>query len=184
MMKKIFLCLSFIIACGSIARSQELALSTNFVDYASLGTLNLEASLGLSQHWSINAGVKYNPFSYETGDETFRLKQRQINAGGRYWPWHVYSGWWFSGLIGYQEYNEGGLLSEITSEGDRFGAGLGLGYTYMLNAHLNLDIGAGFWGGYDIYTSYSCAYCGKILDQGGKFFLLPSNILLALTYIF
>ncbi|MBQ5581863.1 MAG: DUF3575 domain-containing protein, partial [Bacteroidales bacterium] len=78
----------------------------------------------------------------------------------------------------------GGLFIKNIQEGDRFGAGLGVGYTHMLNAHLNLDIGAGFWSGYDIYTRYSCAYCGKVLDQGGKFFLLPSNILLALTYIF
>lgn len=183
-MKKIILCLSLITICGHIVHAQELALSTNFVDYASLGTINLEASLGLAQHWSINAGVKYNPFTYETSSESFRLKQRSLNAGARFWPWHVFSGWWFSGLVGYQEYNEGGLFIKNIQEGDRFGAGLGVGYTHMLNAHLNLDIGAGFWSGYDIYTRYSCAYCGKVLDQGGKFFLLPSNILLALTYIF
>lgn len=165
-------------------RAQDISISTNFIDYASLGTLNLEASVGLAQHWSVNAGVKYNPFSYNTSEESVRLKQRQINAGARYWPWHVYSGWWLSGLIAYQEYNEGGLVSAQTSEGDRFGAGLGVGYTYMLNAHFNLDLGLGVWAGYDIYTTYSCASCGRVLGEGGQFFILPSNILLALTYLF
>lgn len=182
-MKKIILLLLLSVQAWTV-HSQDVALSTNFIDYASLGTLNLEASVGLAQHWSINAGVKYNPFNYETSDESVRLKQRQINAGARYWPWHVFSGWWMSALVGYQEYNEGGLISEQTSEGDRFGAGIGVGYTYMLNSHLNFDFGLGLWAGYDIYTTYSCGTCGKVLGEGGKFFLLPSNILLALTYLF
>ena len=168
------------------AVAQEFSVSTNFADYATLGTLNLEASYGVARHWSIVTGVKYNPFSFTPGeDNTVRMRQRSVSTGARYWPWHIFSGWWMSGLVRYQEYNESGLREQPTSsEGDRFGTGVGIGYTYMLTPKLNIDIGAGVWAGMDIYKTYSCATCGRKIDEGRKIFILPSEIMLALSYIF
>lgn len=176
----IFLLFSFVLP----SQSQELALSTNFVDYANFGTLNLEASYGVSKNWSISAGTKYNPFNYRVKGEVVQNRQRSFSAGVRYWPWHIYSGWWFSAQVRYQEYNNGGIKSPQTTEGDRFGAVLGTGYSYMLAPYLNLELGLAFWSGYDIYTGYACQSCGKKIQEGEKYFILPSDILLGLTFIF
>ena len=81
------------------ASAQELALSTNFVDYARTGTANLETSYALARHWSVNVGVKY-----DSGGE---MRQQLYSVGGRYWPWHIYSGWWLSGKMQYQEFYYG-----------------------------------------------------------------------------
>jgi len=164
--------------------AQEFALSTNMLDYANFGTVNLQASYGFDRHWSLNAGMKYNPFSFNEGESESRNKQLSYSVGARFWPWHIYSGWWLSGGVRYQEYNSGGITSVQTSEGDRFGGSLGGGYTYMLNTHLNLDFGVGIWGGYDIFTTYACQTCGKVISDGRKYFVRPSDIMLALTYIF
>ena len=166
------------------ARAQEFSISTNVVDYANFGTLNLEASYGLARHWTLDAGVKYNPFSFEKGEDMKLNRQRSLSAGARYWPWHIFSGWWLYGAMRYQEYSFGGVLSPQTSEGDRYGGSLGGGYTYMINPHLNLDFGLGIWAGYDVYTTYACQTCGRKVDSGEKFFILPSDIILALTFIF
>ncbi len=184
MKKIILLVLSLAAVCSPVLYGQQFSLSTNFADYADFGTLNLEMSYAVAQHWSLNAGMKYNPFTYNPDGETLQKLQRSLSTGARYWPWHIYSGWWFSGAVRYQEYNIGGISSPQTTEGDRFGGGLGLGYTYMLSPKLNLDIGAGFWSGYDAYTTYSCPRCGRKIGEGRKFFVLPSDILLALSYIF
>ncbi len=184
MFKKIISALVALAACAPVLRGQEFALSTNFADYADFGTLNLEASYGLAQHWSLSAGMKYNPFTYNPGGEPLQKRQRTLSTGARYWPWHIFSGWWFSGAVRVQEYNIGGISSPQTSEGERFGGGLGLGYTYMLSPKFNLELGAGFWTGYDVYTTYSCPNCGRKIDEGRKFFFLPADILLALSYIF
>lgn len=170
------------------AGAQEFAVPTNLADYADLGTLNLEASYGIARHWSLVAGAKYNPFTYNPdSDRTVQKRQRSVSAGARYWPWHIFSGWWLSGAVRYQEYNEGGLspaAARMTSEGDRFGGSLAVGYTYMLSPKFNIDIGAGVWSGYDIYKTYSCPTCGRKIDEGRRFFILPSDIMLALSYIF
>lgn len=169
---------------GVVLYGQELAVSTNIVDYVNLGTMNIEASYGFSRHWSVEAGVKYNPFSFGEGEDAVQNRQRAFSAGAKYWPWHIYSGWWVAGHVRYQEYNAGGLVSQETSEGDRFGSALQGGYSYMVSQHLNLNLGVGVWAGRDVYKVYSCPSCGRVLDHGSKFFVLPSDIIVALAYIF
>ena len=168
----------------SMASGQEFALSTNLADYAELGTLNFSASYGVSRHWSLNADLKYNPFTYKKEESLLQHRQRSISAGARYWPWHIFSGWWLSAAVKYQEYNSGGLVSAVTTEGDRFGGSFGGGYTFMLAPFLNFDFGLELWTGYDSYTTYACPSCGKKVGEGGKIFLLPADILLGLSFIF
>ena len=130
------------------------------------------------------AGGKYNPYSHGEGADARQNRQRTVSAGARYWPWHVYSGWWMGCRAGWQEYNKGGYGSRETSEGERYGAGFSGGYSYMLSQHLNLDFGVGFWGGVDNYVTYSCPSCGRIVDGGQKYFVMPNDFILALTFIF
>lgn len=184
-MKKLFtiLILAFL-AAQPQTWAQKASVSTNLVEYANLLTLNAEGSYALGQHWSALAEVRYNPFSYGSDDDEFRYRQRTVGAGVRFWPWHVYSGWWFGGRMQYQEYNTGGISSDRTWEGDRYGVGASGGYTHMLLKHLNLEFGLGLWGGLDKYVVYSCPTCGLTEESGRKFFILPNEFLVGLSYIF
>lgn len=171
---------------ASVAFAQKLSISTNVLGYAALGTLNVDASYSVSRHWSVVAGARYNPFTYNAGDpgRQFQMRQQSYAAGVRLWPWHVLSGWWFSSKIRYQEYNFGGVLSKEAIEGDRLGLGLYAGYTYMISRHFNLEFGVGLWGGADFYQRYSCTLCGLSLDSGRKAFVLPDDLALSLVYVF
>ena len=182
-MKNFFLLIVLCLACHTL-QAQELVLSTNVLGYADFGTMNIEASYSVARHWSVTGGVKYNPFTFREGEDAVRRRQRTFSAGSRYWPWHIYSGWWPSGAIRYQEYNSGGIVSPETSEGDRFGGSFGAGYTYMLSPHFNVEFGLGLWAGYDMYTTYACPTCGRIVDKGNKYFFLPSDIIVALAFVF
>ena len=166
--------------------AQKFSLSTNVLDYACLGTMNLDASYSLSRRWSVLAGVRYNPFTFNEGnpEEQFQYRQQSYSLGARVWPWHIWSGWWFAGKLRYQEYNEGGIISRKTEEGDRFGAGLYAGYTHMLSAHFNLEFGVGLWGGLASFRQYSCPVCGLTMSSGNKFFLRPDDVMISLVYVF
>ena len=146
--------------------AQKASLSTDLLGYANF--------------------VKYNPFTFDLGEgkEDARNRQQTYLAGVRWWPWNVYSGWWLGGKMQYQEYNTGGIFSRKTREGDRYGAGVAGGYSYMLGRHLNLDFGIGLWGGMDRYSVYECPVCGVTSSSGAKFFILPSDIMVALSYVF
>lgn len=178
--------LLILLLISTAVHAQKYSVSTDALDYAALGTLNIDGSYAFSRHFSLVAGLRYNPFTYNRGDpETqFQLRQFSVAAGVRYWPWHIWSGWWFASKLRYQEYNTGGVLSPETSEGDRYGAGLYSGYTYMISPHFNIEFGLGLWAGVDYYKVYSCPMCGLTTDSGRKAFLLPDDFMVSLVYVF
>lgn len=174
------------LASMSTARAQKASLSTDLIGYVNFVTMNVEASYPVARHWSVQAGLRYNPFTFNLGDghENARNKQQSYAVGVRYWPWNVYSGWWMSGKMQYQEYNTGGIFSRKTREGDRYGIGVSGGYSHMVGKHFNIDFGVGLWGGWDKFSVYSCPVCGLTEDSGSKMFILPSDIIVALSYVF
>jgi len=179
---KVQLSLLLFFSLGPLCFAQKLAVATNFLDYANCGTINLEAQVSVSQKFSIEADAKYNPFSFY--EDRIMRKQRLASIGCRFWPWYVYSGWWFGAKAQAQEYNEKQFRSSRTAEGERYGASLSAGYSHMLSRHLNLEIGAGLWAGYDFYTSYDCPRCGTITGKGRKTFILPNDLVLGLAFVF
>ena len=74
------------------AYSNRFGLSANLLDYARLGTMNMDFSYAVSKHWSLVAGARYNPFTFRKGDPDRQFQYRQIScaAGARLWPWHVW----------------------------------------------------------------------------------------------
>lgn len=176
----------FLLFLSPVLYAQKFSVSTDILDYAALGTLNVDGSYAFSRHFSAVAGVRYNPFTYNSGepDKQFQYRQFSLAVGVRYWPWHIWSGWWFATKLRYQEYNTGGILSPSTSEGDRVGAGLYTGYTYMISPHFNLDFGLGLWAGVDVYRTYRCPVCGLTVDSGRRAFLLPDDLMVSLVYVF
>lgn len=178
------------------AWSQTVSLSTNLLDWANLGTLNAQAGLSVSRHITLHAGVRYNNWNFGSADKgnAFQNRARTAQLGVRYWPWNVYSSWWFAARLQCEEYNRGGLFGHNkTEEGLATGAGIGAGYSRMLSDHWNLDLGLGLWWGKTRYTQYRCPRCGRtlIFDDGTpvrnarKWFILPSDdVRVGLTYIF
>lgn len=147
--------------------------------------MNTSLSHAFSRHWSADAEVIYRPFTFRQGtQEQFQIKTRSVSLGGRYWLWHCYSGMYIDTSVTIQEYNEGGISSPLTNEGNRYGIGLGGGYAHMISPHFNLDFGWGLWGGKSTFTTYSCPRCGDVLKAGEKTFLLPDMVTLAISYIF
>ncbi len=187
-MKKVFTWIAAVLISlhGQECMAQKFSIATNILDYAALGTMNIEGSASVSRYLSFTIGAEYNPFTFRKSvpEKQFQLRQQSYSIGLRVWPWHIWSGWWFSGKGRYQEYNFGGLLSRRTSEGDRVGLGLYAGYTHMLSSHFNLEFGLGAWGGMDYFKEYSCQSCGTTVDEGRRAFVLPDDIMISLVYVF
>ena len=169
-----------------LGRAQNWSVSTNVLDYVSLGTMNAEVSAGVGRRVTIEASARVNPWTFHKGDPSRQMQNRHQTyaLGMRYWPWHIYSGWWISADAQYQEYNRGGIISQKTEEGDAFGLSAGAGYSLMLHDKLNLDFGVTLWAGQKTFISYACPSCGRITDKGSKWFVMPNEIRVAIQYIF
>ncbi len=178
-----------------MAAAQTWAVAANAADMIDLGTIGVEGSAAVAQHWSIHVGAKFNPWTFgkkdtfnglfsEPNPDQKQDRKQAYAIGARWWPWNVYSGWWVGGKAQYQEYNHGGIITKTSEEGDAFGAAISGGYSLMLKEHINLDFGLGLWGGWTKYTTYACPSCGKVVDEGQKWFILPNEVILSLVYIF
>ena len=170
---------------GWNASAQRFSVGTNAVDWFTFGTMNLEASVAVSQKVSLHVGTELNPWTFRAGDPQRQLQVRQNSywGGARWWPWHVYSGWWAGADFRYSVYNGGGIIKRETQEGDALGMGLYGGYSIMLNDLWNLDLGIGAWGGWTRYTIYACPLCGVTVEEGEKFFWVP-DARIAIQFIF
>ncbi len=169
------------------AYAQKAALSVNAGDAACLGTIGVEAGYAVAQKWSLNAGARFNPWTFHEGDaeKQSQLRQQTYSVGARFWPWYVYSGLWFGAKAQYQEYNRGGFNGKIqTEEGDAFGLGVEMGYSWLVTHAFNLNFGFGFWGGRTEYVRYDCPYCGRKTEEGEKMFFLPNELILGLVFVF
>lgn len=183
---KLLIAVVLTVSVSDIASAQHFAVGTNIGDLAALGTLNLRGQAAASQHFSFEVAGKYNPWTYAKGNPDKQMENRMLTAqaGMRWWPWTVYSEWWFGAGAQYQQYNRGGIWGRETEEGDAIGGRLAFGYSYMMTEHLNLDFGLGVWAGYTKYRTYACPSCGKLTDEGEKGFILPNDVLISILYIF
>jgi len=174
----------------AIRRSSEkiqFSVSTNFVQWANLGTANLELGMSVHRNITIDAGVRYNPWEL-TGAKTgvpIWEKQQTYYGGLRYWPWYVYSGFWVGFKGQYSKASTTGIWRPALQETSGAGLGLSLGYTQMLTPHLNLEFGLGAWTGrYFKYTLYDCPTCMEIREQGPRFFANLDDISITICYVF
>ena len=168
-----------------LANQARLAVSQNLADYLFLGTLNADIQYSVHRAWTLQAGAKYNNWTWRHRMDTqFESRQQCYYLGARWWPWYTYSGWWLGTRLQYQEYNRGGIVSPQTEEGDAFGLGASGGYSVHVNRWLNVDFGIGVWGGMTRYVTYACPYCGRRVDEGTKPFFLPNEARIALEFIF
>ena len=168
-------------------RKTSVALSTDLVDWAYLGTANLEAGVSVHRHFSLQAGAKFNPWSFKTHGLELDLynKQTTAYAGFRYWPWYVYSGWWVGAQAQYSGYSETGVWRHALDTGKAIGAGLSFGYTLMLSENFNLEFGAGVWGGRRFqHTLYCCPDCMKVRQSGPENFVALNDISVSVMYVF
>lgn len=185
-MKLKLIIITILASIPMLSNGQNWSISTNLMDYVSLGALNAQGSAGVGRRVTIEASARVNPWTFHKGDPDKQMQNRHQTyaAGVRYWPWHIYSGWWVSGMAQYQEYNRGGIISQSTEEGDAFGLSLGAGYSLMLHEHINMDFGLSFWTGQKAYVRYACPSCGKITENGSQWFIMPNELRVAIQYIF
>ena len=117
---KVSIIILLTVLCGHLneTQAQKISIGTNLVDWANLGTANLEFGASVSQHFSLMAGAQYNPWELKT-PKGFEMYNRQTTGyiGTRYWPWYVFSGWWAGAKVQYSSFSKTGLWRAALEEG-------------------------------------------------------------------
>ena len=171
---------------SSECRAQKFALSTNLAEWAYYGTANLDASLSVSQHFSVFVGGHYNQWKFAANsDNPVFNNQTSAYAGVRYWPWYVYSGWWLGARLRYTDFSRLGFFLPTFKEGRSVGAGVSFGYTWMIHEKFNIEVGGGIWGGRHLqYAKYWSSDSMDHMEKGPRNFLALEDLSVALMYVF
>ena len=178
-------------AMTSYGRDFKFGFQTNLVQWANLGTANLEGSFGVSQHFSLHLGAKYNPWQFKVTNRMNEQKmdmynnQISVNAGFRWWPWYVYSGWWLGAGVQYSDYANTGTVRPALHQGKAVGGTFSAGYNFMITKNFNIDLGLAGWAGrtFDrkLYTDPDKT---DVREGWDRAFIGFNDIFLALVFVF
>lgn len=180
-MKRLIIVFSFLLAMALPAKSQIVAVQTNLLDYAALGTINLQAQVSFAQNYSVFVDGRINPWKFGDPQDPVLLNHKKISAGLRFWPWYVYSGWWFAASVQWSDFNRRHIFNTPNVAASKgVGGGISAGYSFMLHKNLNLDLGAGI-----CYTRYASYVVNDLPnDKGTQSFFQPDFLSVSLVYVF
>lgn len=164
------------------------ALKTNVL-YDATSTLNLGVEFRLDAKKTLTIPVNYNPWIF-SGNR--RLKHLYVQPELRFWTCEVFNGFYWGLHAHAGQYNVGGIklpfnmfpaLESHRYQGHFYGAGLGLGYQWIINNRWNIELGIG--AGYTRleYDKYTCGRCGEKIKTDGRNYLGPDRIAVSLIYI-
>lgn len=188
-MRNGFLILSVFLCVVLGAQAQKVVLKNNLVqDVFATPNLSLEMAMGKKTTFDLSAGL--NVFASEK--DTKKFKHYIIQPELRFWTCERFNGWFFGVHALAGQYNMAnyklplGLLSELETErrqGWFAGAGVGVGYQWVLSRRWSLEAELG--GGY-VYTDYdrfACGQCGTRLGSDQKHYLGLTKAAVSLVYV-
>ena len=149
----------------------------NNLFYDISGTPNLGFEVPVNGHWTLGGNLGFKPWDRFIDNDPDKKAPRRwrnlvIAPEARYYTDTVNTGFFLTGNLLYSHYNTGnvqfplGMYSNTRDQwmqGDLFGAGLGLGYSWWLSRHLRLEAEAGVAGGWFSHDTYyineNCENC-------------------------
>lgn len=191
---KNYVVLMLVIMVAYQVKAQDVAVKTNLpVDVSA--TVNAGLEFGLSNRWTLDLSGSFNGWS-TSGEK--KWKHWMVQPELRYWLCDKFSGHFFGFHLHGGQYNLGGLnngikflgtdfskLSDYRYQGWFAGAGIGYGYSWILNRRWNLEAEIGFGYSYTRYDKYECAGCGEKVEQDRTHhYVGPTKAALNLIYIF
>lgn len=172
----------------------SFAIKSNLL-YDATATINLGVEFKLSNKWTFDLPVNYNPWTFS---DNKKWKHIGVQPAARLWLCEAFNGHFF-GLHGHYAYynagniNLGGLkfpdgvdlrqLKDYRYEGWLAGAGLSYGYSAYLGKRFNLEFEIGLGWAYLHYDKYECANCGDHVKADHKNYFGPTKAAITLVYL-
>ena len=167
---------------GITPRPTYVALKNNLL-YDAAATPNLQLEFRLAEHWTLMAGVGFNPFPRD--DKKFpKWRHVLVELAPRYWFCGAFTRDFVSLNVGYSHYNVAGgtypigwMYKDVQTnrfQGDALLFGGSYGWMFPLTKHFSIELEGGVDGGVTWYDQFTCVHCGKQLaEKQKKWFAVP-----------
>ena len=184
-----------LLSCAGKAGAQTVAVKSDLLTGGMLASPNLGVELKLSERFTLEAGVYYNPFP-AGGDK--RWKHWFVQPGVRYWFCDRMAGHFVGMHLHGGKYNIGGWdghvkflntdfrrLKDSRFQGWFAGAGISYGYSWILGKHWNIEAEIGFGWAYTRYDRFECAGCGRKVESDRVHnYVGPTKAAINMVYVF
>lgn len=171
--KKYLLILAMLIVAWPASRAQDVGIKTNLL-YDALCTPTLGIEVGLAPKWSLDVSGSLN--AWKVHEHKWKIWMVQPEA--RYWFCQRFSGHFLAVHAHGGQYNWGNLdlpfkflgsdfrqLKDYRFQGWFVGAGVGYGYSWILDKHWNIEAEIGIGWAYTRFDKFRCADCGKKMND-------------------
>lgn len=199
-MRRFLISLAVVLSCASAAFAQKVALKTNLPGNIISPNLALEVALG--RKWTLDTQYGTN-FFYWTNDvnspkyTTKKFSHWMVQPELRYWNCEVFNGLFFGlhahgGQMNVGQYNiplfilqnKDNVMKNNRYEGWFAGAGVSIGYHWILSNRFSLEASVGAGYAYIHYDKFKCATCGERLETNKADYIGPTKAALSLVYMF
>ena len=163
--------------------AQQIGIKSNVSS-----TINLGVEFSVSNKWSIDIPVNYNPWNWDNG---MHLKHFAVQPEIRYWFCQKFNAHFVGVHTHYSLFNVGNLpfntfgenLFKYRYEGYLFGAGLSYGYQWALSKRWGIELTAGLGYARIEYKKYPCGNCGNIAKESHKNYVGPTKLGVSFIYL-
>lgn len=203
--KKILITLGLLVAALPTLKAQNVALKTNLL-YDALLSPTLSVEVGLAPKWSFDLSGTINDWTVNER----KWKQWMVQPEARYWFCQRFAGHFLAMHVLGGQYNFGnfgrvmgnpdradetkrfmflgtdfGQLWNHRLQGWFAGAGVGYGYSWILDRHWNFEAEIGIGWIYTRYDMFNCVGCGqKIKSDKVHNYVGPTKAALNIIYVF
>lgn len=164
--------------------SQQLGVKTDLVSDAFLSP-NLGVEFSLSNRFTLETSVRYNPFKQEN---THNKLHWFVRPELRWWASSKFSGHFLGIYTSYGVYNVAGMNQplgpkEYRYEGEAYGAGISYGYQWKLARRWRIEtsLSAGYI--HTSYDYYNCHICGEKLGHNTQRLLRPTKAAISIVFL-
>ena len=165
----------------------DIGVKTNIL-YIATTTLNVGAEFKLSDKYTFDFSINYNPWTFSNNK---KIKHLLLQPELRYWICDPFDKHFFGFHLLYAHYNIGSIklplgiypsLENSRYQGDLYGAGFSYGYQWYLSPRWSIEATFGFGYVYTDYDRYQCKTCGTFIESGNKHYFGPTKAGVSLIY--
>lgn len=168
-----------------------MRLKTNLL-YWTTATPNLGLEAKLSERWSADLSLGYNPFTFK---DNKKWRHVAVQPEFRRWLKQPYAGHFLGFHLLYSHFNAGGIklplgifpdLKDHRQQGDLGAVGVVYGYDWPLKScRWNVETVIGLGYGLAHYTQFSCPeHCATQISTRTKSFFMPTKLAVNVSYTF
>lgn len=191
-LKHITLLLMLLVSAS--AQAQTVGIKSNLL-YDAFANVNLGVELGIAPKWTLDLSGDFNAWNMSHGR---KWKHWMAQPEARYWFCDRFSGHFVGVHAHAGQFNIGGIKTDVKFFGNDLskwtdyrdqgwfvGAGVGYGYSWILNKHWNLEAELGLGFALTKFDRFDCQGCQNKLETDKKHtYVGPTKAAVNLIYEF